>query len=111
MKCRCHRSRLECASHLRTGSAVGRQVVQHDVDVEILGDVEVDPLEEAQHLGPAVTRLGVVEDLAGGDVHGGEQVGGSVPAVGRGSWRLPVPSSSAVTAGRTCQILCLRGVA
>jgi hypothetical protein len=39
--------------------------------------MQVDQLEERQHLAGSVTRLGVVEDLAGSEVEGGHsgQVG------------------------------------
>ena len=60
---------------------VGRQVVQHDVDVEVGGGVQVDPLEEGEHVFPSVAAAGLVEHLAGGDVQGGEQVQRAVPFV------------------------------
>ena len=42
---------------------------------------EVDPFEEDQHVTAGVAFAGLVQDLAGGDVKGGEQVGGTVAAV------------------------------
>ena len=44
------------------------------MDVEVLVDVEVDQLEEGQHVGGLVGLLRVVENLAGPDVHRGEQI-------------------------------------
>ena len=43
--------------------------------------MQVDELEEAEHLLGTVAGLGVIEDLAGRQVHGGEQVGGAVAFV------------------------------
>jgi hypothetical protein len=48
---------------------VSGQVVQHDMHVEIGGHVEIDPLEEREHVSAGVASAGVVQHLAGGDVH------------------------------------------
>ena len=60
---------------------VGGVVVGDKVDVEILGDGAVDEFEERKPFLVAVSRFVVGEDLAGGDVHGGEQGGGAVAFV------------------------------
>lgn len=60
---------------------MGGQVVEHDVDLLILGQVEIDQLEEGQHVGGGVALAGVVEDLAGGHVHRREQIGRAMPFV------------------------------
>ena len=47
---------------------VSRQVLQHNIDVEVAGDVEVDQLEEPEDLFGAVPWLGVLDRLPGGHV-------------------------------------------
>ena len=69
---------------------VSRQVVQHNMDVEVAGDVEVDQLEEPEDLFGAVPWLGVVDHLPGGHVESREQIGGAVPLVVMG--HRPCPS-------------------
>ena len=70
---------------------VGGQVVQDDVDVEVAGGVQVDPLEEREHVFAGVAAAGLVQDLAGGDVEGGEQVQGAVALVVVGHCLGPAP--------------------
>lgn len=53
---------------------MGREVVEHDVDLEVSWHVEVDELEEREHVGRLVGLLRVVEDLTGTDVHRREQI-------------------------------------
>ena len=66
---------------------VGREAVEHDVELKVFWHVEVDELEEPQHVGGLVTLLAVAEDLAGADVHGREQIGRPVAllVVGHGA--------------------------
>jgi protein-export membrane protein SecD len=63
------------------GALVGGKVVEDDMDVEVLGDLLVDLLEEGEHVDAGVTLLAVGDDLAGADVQGGEEVGGAVALV------------------------------
>src|SRR5204863_447151 len=56
-------------------------VVADQVQVQLGGGVLVDGLEEPQELLMAVPPLVLADDLAGGDVQGGEQAGGAVPDV------------------------------
>src|SRR5690606_15008559 len=60
---------------------VGRQVVQDDVDVQVLGDVAVDLVQERDEVGGGVRRADVGDHLPGGDLQGGEQVTGAVALV------------------------------
>ena len=60
---------------------VRRGVVDDDVDVEIIGNVLLDEVEEAPKLPGAVTRQTFANDLAGGDVERRKQGGGAVPLV------------------------------
>ena len=57
------------------------------MNIEFAGGVQVDPFEEGQHVSAGVAAAGLVQDLSGGDVECGEQVGGAVPAVVTGRWR------------------------
>ena len=68
---------------------VGREVVEHHVKIEVLGDVEVDGLGEGEDVGRLVGLLGVIERLAGPDVHGGEEIGGAVTFVVMGQRHPP----------------------
>ena len=52
---------------------VGRGVVDDYVDVEIIGNVLLDEIEEAPKLSGAVPRQTFANDLAGGDVERREQ--------------------------------------
>ena len=63
------------------GVFVSGVVVGDDVDVEGLGDVGVDVSEEGEELLVSVTGFALGEELAGGDVEGGKQGGGSVADV------------------------------
>ena len=82
VKCRCQRRRSRCASHfvdLRGRSARrGCRARRGRPDPR---DGGVDLLEEPQHVGRGVTFVQSGEDLAGGDVHRGEQVDGAVALV------------------------------
>ena len=100
VKCRCQRARFGWASHsAHWRRLVSREVVQHDVHVEVLGDVEVDQLEERQHVVGGVALAGVVQDLAGADVHRGEQVDGAVALVVMGHRPGPARLHRQATAG------------
>lgn len=57
------------------------QVVQHDMDLEVTGHVQIDPLEEREHVLGGVTLAGLVQHLAGSDVHRREQDDGAVALV------------------------------
>jgi hypothetical protein len=48
---------------------VRREVVEHHMNLQITGNVEIDELEKPQHVGGLVTLPAVVEDLPGPDVH------------------------------------------
>ena len=52
---------------------VRREVVEHNVNVETRLDVQINEAEEVEDVFGRVTRLGVVEDVAGRDVHRREQ--------------------------------------
>ena len=62
------------------------------MDVEAVGDVTVDEVQEPPELFSAVTRREIRDDIAGGDVERRVQVGGAVadvvmgPPLGR-SWQ------------------------
>ncbi len=60
------------------GVLVGAVVVDNEVDIEVRGHVGVNVLEKAQELLVAVARLALGQDLAGGNVQGGEEGGGAV---------------------------------
>jgi hypothetical protein len=66
---------------------VGREAVEDDVDVELSWDMEIDQLEEGQHVGALVRGPRVIEDLASPDVHRSEKVGRAIAlvVVGHGS--------------------------
>ena len=82
VKCRCQRARLGSASHLATGGALCAERLSSTTWISrSSGHVEVDQLEEGQHVVGRVALPGVVEDLAGGDVHRGEQIGRAVALV------------------------------
>jgi hypothetical protein len=57
---------------------VSGQVVQHDMHVEIGEHVEIDQLEEREHVGAGVASAGVVQHLSGGDDRRRERVDGAV---------------------------------
>lgn len=73
---------VEPAGHF--GAHASRQVVQHDVHLEIPRDVQVDEFEEGQHIRAGVAFAGVVEHLGGGHVQRREQLHGAVPLVAMG---------------------------
>ena len=56
------------------GCRVRGEVVQNDVHIQVSGDGGVDLPEEPQHVRAGVAVAQVSQDLAGGDVHRGEQV-------------------------------------
>lgn len=60
---------------------MGRGVVDDDVDVEIIGNVLLDEVEEAPKFSGTVPRQTFANDLAGGDVERRKQRGGAVPLV------------------------------
>src|SRR5215211_4250524 len=63
------------------GGLVGGQVVQDDVHVEVGRDGAVDLVQEGDEVGAGVAGTDVGDDLAGGDLEGGEQVAGAVALV------------------------------
>ena len=63
------------------GMLVGAVVVDDEVDIEAGGHAGVNVLEEAQKLLVAMPRLALGDDLAGGHVQGGKEVGGTVTDV------------------------------
>jgi hypothetical protein len=52
---------------------VGGVFVRDEVDVEIVGDIGLDLIEELAELGGAMTAIAFADDAAGGDVEGGKQ--------------------------------------
>jgi hypothetical protein len=60
---------------------VGRQVVQHDMHVEVLWNFTVDLVQELDGLRRVVIRSQFGDHLAARDVEGGEQVDGAVAFV------------------------------
>src|SRR3546814_7363970 len=60
---------------------VGRVVVHHQVDLEVLGHIGLDLVEELAELGGPVARQALADHLAGGDVQGGEQRGDAMTLV------------------------------
>ena len=66
---------------LDLGMLVGAVVVDDEVDVEVGGHAGVDVLEEAQELLMTMPWLALGDDLAGGHVQGGKEVGGTVTDV------------------------------
>ena len=60
---------------------VGRAVVEHEVHVEVLGDLLVDRLQELVELDRAVTVVQPADHLAGGEVERRVQAGGAVALV------------------------------
>ena len=70
VKCR---SKRGCASsHFWIAGVLWvRAVVEHDVDVEIGGDLAVDGLQELLELDRAVAAVQRADDLAGGEVQRG----------------------------------------
>ena len=68
---------------------VSRQVLQHNIDLEVAGDVEVDQLEEPEDLFGAVPWLGVLDRLPGGHLESREQISGAVLLVVMGHRSCP----------------------
>ena len=66
---------------LDRGRLVGAQVVEHQVQLELVGHLVVDAVEEVAELDGTMPAMQLADDLAGGDVEGGEQRGGAVPSV------------------------------
>ena len=64
---------------------MGGVVVHDDVDVEAIGNVSVDSLEEVQKFGRAVPLVAFADDEAGGDVECGKQRGRTMTDIGVGS--------------------------
>ncbi len=60
---------------------VGGVVVHDEMDVEIVGDVGFDLVQELAELGRAVAGIALADDTAGGDVEGGEQGGDAMALV------------------------------
>src|SRR5579859_2415286 len=60
---------------------VGAVVVEHEVDIELVRHLLVDPVQETLELDRAVLPVRLPDHLAGSDVKSGEQRCDSVPAV------------------------------
>jgi len=71
--------RREPASDLRGLVAGG--VVEHEVHVELGGDIAVDRLEELQELDRAVALVQRADHLPAPEVQSGVQAGGAVPLI------------------------------
>jgi len=69
-----------------------REVVEHDVHVEIWVDVDVDVTQEANEVLSPMLRSAAREDFARRDIQGGEQVECAVAQVGVGApfWRAEI---------------------
>ena len=63
------------------GMFVSRVVVDHQMNVQIGGNMTFDQSQEAQELLVAVSRSTIGDDLPGGGVQRREQGGGPVPFV------------------------------
>ena len=97
---KCRWNRLWRASQLGdVGVLVGGVVVQDQMDLEGLGNLGVDGLEEGQELLVAVSRQALADDLAGEHVQRCEQGGGAVTLVVVGHRRPRGPGPSAVRPG------------
>ena len=55
-----------------------REVVEHHVDLQFLWNVQVNEIEEGEHILRCVTGLDVIEHVTGRHVRRGEQVSGGV---------------------------------
>jgi len=87
VKCRCRRARLRLgwASQSLTGLGLWANRLSHMMWTSMrAGGVQVDPLEEREHVGPGVALSGLVEQLAGCRVERGEQIEPSAPFAGVG---------------------------
>jgi hypothetical protein len=70
------------SSHSRTAQGlVGGEVVEDDMYVEVVGDLAVDLVQERDEVRSGVGLAQVGDDLAGGDLQGGNQVQGAVADV------------------------------
>ena len=82
VKCRCQRARLGWASQSATGGALWAERLSNTTWISrSRGTCRSISLKNAQHVVGGVAASAVVEDLAGGDVQRGEQVGGAVALV------------------------------
>ena len=63
------------------GSLMGGQVVQHQVHVQVGGDLTIEVDQELLEFRHAVTGVGLGVDLTGRGVERGEQVGSTVADV------------------------------
>jgi hypothetical protein len=66
---------------LHGGSLMGAEIVEDDVDVEVVGHVAVDLVQEGHQVGAGMRRADVSDDLAGGDVQGREEIAGAVALI------------------------------
>lgn len=81
------------------GRLMGLKVVEDHMNVEMSRNMmEVDQFEECEHVLGCVAIAGGVEDLAGGDIEHGEQVGGAVALFCHGSLFSAELASSAESA-------------
>ena len=60
---------------------MGGVIVHDDMNIEITGHIGLDPVEKLAELPRPVTAKALADDLAGGDVEGGEQRGRAVAFV------------------------------
>ena len=60
---------------------VRREVIQHDVDLQVFRHVQVNELEEGEHFLGGVTGLGVIEHVTSRHAHRREQIRGAVSLV------------------------------
>lgn len=60
-------------------------IVHDDMDIETVGDITVDLLEEIEKLGRSMALVAFADNGAGGDIERGEQRGRPVPDIGGGT--------------------------
>jgi hypothetical protein len=63
------------------GCLVGRGVVDHHMDVEVVGHTAIDQIQEPSELNGPVAFGHVGDDLARGDVESGVEIGGATSHV------------------------------
>src|SRR6478672_9192214 len=78
---------------------MGGVVVQDQMNLQPVGHLAVDRVEELDELGVAVPGQALADHGPSQHVQGGEQGGRAVALVVMGPWCLPVPAPSAVMPG------------
>ena len=82
VKRRCHRRRSRCANQVVISGALWAERLSSTTwTASPLGHAGVDLLEEPQHVLGGVALAAVRQDLAGREIHRGEQIGGAVALV------------------------------